>query len=86
MVQCRLCGSVPSNLPTYLSGRTHTHELPGEQHHHHPHPHHHPHMKDQSMVVQQSAAQIGRVLTRQFIRELPPLHMDHDGWIDAEEM
>ena len=40
-----------------------------------------------SMVVQQSAdivTQIG-VFARQFIRELPPLHMDNDGWIDAKE-
>jgi len=41
------------------------------------------------MVVQQSAVivtQIGRVFARQFIRELTPLHMDNDGWIDAKEM
>jgi hypothetical protein len=40
------------------------------------------------MVVQQLAdivTQIGRVFARQFIRELPPLHMDNDGWIDAKE-
>jgi hypothetical protein len=39
------------------------------------------------MVVQQSAdivTQIG-VFARQFIRELPPLYMDNDGWIDAKE-
>ena len=39
-----------------------------------------------STVVQQSAdiiTQIGRVFARQFIRELPPLHMDNnDGWMD----
>ena len=42
-----------------------------------------------SMVVQHSAdnvTQIGRVFARQLIRELTPLHMDNDGWIDAEEM
>jgi hypothetical protein len=42
------------------------------------------------MVVQQSAPdiviQIGRVFARQFIRELTPLHMDNDGWIDAKGM